>query len=195
MKLSSNLNRDVIMKRQSFTSIEKDTQLIIENLFINNKKISKELKSLILIPQKNCLTEIEEYSDLINSFSLSKMVDEGYIRLAPKLSLDFNSNVQSSLIITTDLITPRKENTSFSQYSLSIIYICNLDIWTLDNFQQRPIEACGLMNGILEGLQLTGIGHLEYKGTSRITPNERMGGYISTYVPVISKEEDRIPND
>ena len=86
------MKRDLINYnlKSSFQSIEKDTELILRKLFIENKPLSEELKKLILINTKDCLdsTNNLKYKEIIDNTSIKNMIDEQYIRLAPKVKFD-----------------------------------------------------------------------------------------------------------
>ena len=44
--------------KSSFQSVEKDIELILKKLFIENKPLSDELKKLLIINTKDCLDEV-----------------------------------------------------------------------------------------------------------------------------------------
>ena len=53
--------------KSSFQSVEKDIELILKKLFVENKPLSDELKKLLIINTKDCLdgTNASKYKILI----------------------------------------------------------------------------------------------------------------------------------
>lgn len=132
MKMCSNFNRNVVQKKSAFNSIEEDIERSIKRLFIEDKNISNELKSLLVIPHKNCLTEIKNYENIINKYSLSKLMQDDFIRISPKMIYDFNAENQAGINVSVDLATPTS-NEEYLQYSLSFFCMCNIDVWELED--------------------------------------------------------------
>jgi hypothetical protein len=85
------MKRDVITIKpvqSSFLSCEKDIEAILKKIFISSRPYSDELKRLLVINTKDCLdsTTNEVYNEKINEMTLAKLIEEGYILLAPKIN-------------------------------------------------------------------------------------------------------------
>ena len=76
----------------SFMGVEKDTRIILENLFTKNKVYADRLKRLLLINTPDCLIDYKnpEYNQLINSMDIKSLIEQDYIRLKPKFELTEN---------------------------------------------------------------------------------------------------------
>ena len=80
------MKRDLILTKpitSSFLSCEKDTELILRKLFVTSKPYSDVLKSLLVIQAPDCLDNIEKYKDVLDSYSVARLVDEGYVQFVP----------------------------------------------------------------------------------------------------------------
>jgi hypothetical protein len=75
--------------KSSFLSCEKDTEEILYKLFIKSRQYSENLKRLLLIPNKDCLTnkENEEYKKLLEQADLNYLRKNGYLKLEPKIRM------------------------------------------------------------------------------------------------------------
>ena len=83
--------------KSSFQSVEKDIELILKKLFVENKPLSDDLKKLLIINTKDCLDEVNasKYKTLIDNMKLKNLREEGYIRLEPKLKFNEHEEVKS----------------------------------------------------------------------------------------------------
>ena len=54
------MKRDLVILnlKSSFQSVEKDIELILKKLFVENKPLSDDLKKLLIINTKDCLDEV-----------------------------------------------------------------------------------------------------------------------------------------
>ena len=109
--------------KSSFLSCEKDTDTILRKLFIESRPFSDTLKRLLVISTKDCLdnTTSEIYNKKIQEMSVKKLIDEGYIRLAPKLNLHENEEIKSYIFITFDHFTPNATNPEFRDCIVNFI--------------------------------------------------------------------------
>lgn len=178
----------------SFLSCEKDSELIVKKLFVDSKPYSDELKRLMLINTKDCLDDRTNpaYIEKIKNTSISDMVEQEYIRFRPKLELEENSEVKSYLIISFDDFTSNSANDHYRDCVIEIDIICHTDYWNLGAFRQRPFKIMGYVDGILNKAQLTGIGRLEFIGSSEIILNQELSGYCLLYRSVHG-DDDGIP--
>lgn len=181
----------------SFLSCEKDTELIIRKLFTDSRPYSDELKRLLLINTKDCLDDRtnQTYIDKINSTSIADLMDQGYIRLKPKLEFGENQEVMSYLVISYDNFVPNSENPHYRDCVIMIDVLCHIDSWDLGNFRQRPIKIAGYIDGILNDNKLTGIGLLEFAGCNEIVLSENLAGYCLMYRAVHGEDDLIEPED
>lgn len=178
----------------SFLSCEKDLQSIIELLFLKSRPHSDILKKLLIITNKDCLTNnCPEYISAINSYTISRLVQEGFIRNKPKLTVD--EDRKSYIIITFTNFLPNGQNPAFRDCMINFDIICNQANWELDGFSNRPVAMMGYIDGILNGQKLSGIGTLQFAGADILVLNEDLMGYSLTYNAVhnnlLSRGDDR----
>lgn len=183
----------------SFLSCEKDAEKILKTLFVESKPYSDRLKRLLIINKPDCLDpdseDNESYQKMIDSKSLGKMIQEGYIRLNPKLKRKEFDGIRSYIIISFDNFSPSK-NPEFRDCNVNFDVICYDDEWSMDNYQIRPLKICGYIDGILNTLtdnnkaifntasnkiKLSGIGEYEFLGCNEAVLNEDISMYRLSY--------------
>lgn len=177
----------------SFLSCEKDAELIIKKLLVDSRPYSEELKRLLLINTKDCLDNRtnQAYKDKIAETSVADMLDQGYIRLQPRISMVENQEVMSYIILSFDNFTPTT-NDHYRDCIVEIDVICHINSWDLGNFRQRPIKIMGYIDGILNECKLTGIGTLNFIGSNEIVLSEELAGYCLMY-RAVHGDDDLIP--
>ena len=166
----------------SFLSCEKDAEIIIKKLLADSRPYSDELKRLLLINTRDCLDDRTnpEYIKKIEETSIADLVDQGYIRMKPKIAMEENQEVKSYIILSFDNFTP-SSNLHYRDCIVEIDIICHIDTWDLGNFRQRPIKIMGYIDGILADNKLTGIGNLEFVSSDEIVLSEELAGYCLMY--------------
>lgn len=193
------MRKDVIKiqpLKSSFLSCEKDAELILQNLFSDSGKYSDMLKRLLIVNTPDCLdTNNQEYQDLIDSYSLGDLIDQGYIRLAPKIPRGQHQNIKSYILISFDNFSP-SSNPQFRDCTINFDIICYMDEWCLDNYQVRPLKICGYIDGILNSLsdknrsiansvgnhiKLSGIGEYNFLGCNLAVLNQDISMYTLSY--------------
>ena len=188
------MKRDLINYnlKSSFQSIEKDTELILRKLFIENKPLSEELKKLILINTKDCLdsTNSLKYKEIIDNTSIKNMIDEQYVRLAPKVRFGEHEEVKSYIILSFDNFTPNATNPEFRDCTVSFDIICHTDYWDIGNFRIRPLKIAGIIDGILNNNKLTGIGTFQFMGCKELVLNEDLSGYTLMFRAIHQTDGD-----
>ncbi len=193
------MRRDVIEipgLTSSFLSIEKDIELILRKLFFDNQIYNRQLLRLLVIPTKDCLSNItnEEYKQKIAETSLSTLIQEGYVKLAPKIAMPEHEKVKSYIIISFDNFTPNEKNPQFRDCTIHFDIITHTDYWSMDNYQIRPIKIAGYIDGILNETKLTGIGTLNFIGMNELVLDEVLSGYTLSY-RAIHGSDDKIPDE
>lgn len=188
----------------SFLGCEKDTIQILEALFIKSKPYSDYLKRLLIINKADCLdSSIEEYQKMIDSKSLKNLIDEGYVRLKPKIQMQEYQDIKSYILLNFDSFTPNK-NPEYRDYNINFDIICYLDEWCLNDFQLRPLMICGYIDGILNSItdnnraaitstghhtKLTGIGEYKFLGCTEAVLNNDVSMYTLSYRGVHFSED------
>ena len=193
------MKRDTIENpdlNSSFLSIEKDIERILTKLFFDHQIQNKQLLRLLVIPMKDCLTNLtnEEYKKVIEETTLSTLMKDGYIKLAPKIPMPEHEKVKSYIIISFDSFSPNHTNPQFRDCVINFDIICHTDYWTMDNYQIRPLKIAGYIDGILNNTKLTGIGTLNFVGCQELILDEVLSGYTLTY-RAVHGSDDRIPDD
>lgn len=195
------MRKDLILTQQiqsSFFSCPDDTKKILEKLFVESRPYSDKLKRLLLVNNPDCLDmSNEEYQEYINNFSLSDLINKGYVRLNPKISRGTHEEIKSYMLITFDNFSPNKTDPSYLDYTIHFDIICYNDAWVLNNFAVRPLTICGYIDGILNSItdknknfynntnksqiKLTGIGEYAILGCNQVVLNEDLSMYSLTY--------------
>lgn len=183
------MKRDVIMPardfKSSFLSCEKDCETILRKLFLTSKPYSEELIRLLVINTKDCLenTTSKAYQEIVDSMSLSKLIDDGYIKLAPKLTRVEHGEAMSYIIVSFDNFT-QSANPEFRDCTISFDVLCPVDEWHLTDFQLRPLKIIGYIDGILNKARLSGIGQLNFLSCNELLLDETIAGYTLMYEAV-----------
>ena len=178
--------------KSSFQSIEKDTEIILRKLFIENKPLSDELKKLLIINTKDCLDDPNaiKYKTLIDEKSLKKLVDEGYIYLSPKIKLKEFPEVKSFIIMTFDHFTPNETNPEFRDCTVNFIIVSYTEYWDIGNYRIRPLKIAGVIDGILNNSKLTGIGQFHFMGCTEAVFDENLSGYTISFRAIHQTDGD-----
>lgn len=167
----------------SFLSCEKDTETILRRLFIESQPHNQTLKRLLVINTKDCLTNLDEpiYKKKLAEMNLPKLVQEGYVKLAPKIRIPEHEEIKVYLILTYDNFVPTS-NPKFRDCTIHFDIICHTDYWQMDNYQIRPLKIAGFIDGILNNAKLSGIGTLQFMGCKELVLDEVLSGYCLTYL-------------
>lgn len=112
--------------QSSFLSCEKDTEAIINKLFVESRPYSDYLKRLLLINTKDCLYDMTnpKYLEIIKHTSVQDLREKGYIRLEPKILMGENEEVKSYIRLSYDHFTP-SGNPHFRDCIVEIDIICH----------------------------------------------------------------------
>ena len=179
----------------SFFSCEKDTELILEKLFIQNRQKGNELKRLLVINTPDCLdTTNEKYQQIVESKSVKDLKNEQYIKITPKIAFKEHEEVKSYILISFDNFIPNATNPEFRDCTVSFDIICHTDYWDLGGFQLRPLKIAGYIDGLLNNCKLTGIGTFQFLGCSELILDENLAGYTLMY-SAVHGSDDRIDNN
>lgn len=180
----------------SFLSCEKDTETILRKLFISSQPYSDQLKRLLVINTKDCLDNItdEVYLNKIKEMSLSKLRDDGYVKLEPKIKLPEHEKIKSYIIISFDNFAPNAENPEFRDCNINFDVLCHTDYWDIGNYRLRPFKILGIIDGLLDKTRLSGIGTLQFAGCNELILDQNLSGYTLTY-RAVHMTDDRLPGE
>ena len=131
-----------------------------------------------------------KYKTLIDNMKLKDLREEGYIRLEPKLKFNEHEEVKSYLILSLDNFTPNATNPEFRDCTVSFDIICHTDYWDIGNYRLRPIKIAGIIDGILNGSKLTGIGEFLFMGCNELILNEELSGYTLMFRAIHQTDGD-----
>ena len=178
--------------KSSFLSCEKNTELILQKLFVDNKQHSRELKKLLIINTKDCLNN-PKYDDIVNKMSVGDMINEGYVRLYPKFAMQEHQEVKAYILISYDNFA-MTDNPEFRDCTIDFDIICHTDYWDCGDFKIRPLQIAGYIDGLLNNEKLVGIGTLHFLGCKELLYNEHLSGYTLSFAAVHGRE-DYIPDE
>lgn len=184
--------------KSTFLSCEKDQETILKKLFVNSKPYSDKLKRLLVLNNPDCLDDTNvEYHRVIEDFPLSKLKQDGYIRVTPRLDLDEHEQMKSYIILSFDDFVP-SANPEYRDSIISFTVICNTDVWELDDYKLRPYQIAAMIDGLMNNTKLSGIGTLNFIGASMINYDERLSGIILMYSATHEADyngDEQIPAD
>lgn len=174
------MKRDAIVTqnlKSSFLSCEKDAETIIKKLFVTSKPYSDDLKRLLVINKKDCLDKSNEnYQKIIENTSVKELMEEKYITLVPKIKMKEHEEIKSYIVLSFDNFTPTS-NPEYRDCTVSFDIFCHTDYWDLGDYKLRPVKIMGIIDGLLNNSKLSGIGTLQFLGSSEIVVNEEISGY------------------
>lgn len=179
----------------SFLSCEKDFETILKKLFIENPKRAEELKRLLVINTKDCLDnkESEVYKETIKKATLPMLINEGYVKINPRIDFSEHEELKSYIIISFDNFMPNAKNPEFRDCSVIIDIVCPTKQWELGNYRLRPLKIAGYIDGLLNKSKLSGIGVLNFMSCEELVLDPELGGYTLLY-RAIHGVDDIIPD-
>jgi hypothetical protein len=177
--------------QSSFLSCEKDTELILNRLFVEGKQYSKWLKRLLVINTKDCLDQnITKYDDIVDKISIADLIEKQYIRTTPRLEFNEHEDVQSYILLSYDNFTTNPANDQFRDCMINFDIICHTKQWDLDNLRVRPLMIAGYIDGILNLGKLSGVGETVFLGCNELILDQNLAGYTLSYQVVHFTEDD-----
>lgn len=180
--------------RSSFLSIEKDTETIINKLFVESKPYSDILKRLLVINGADCLdnTTNEVYNEAVAKATPAWLKKNNYIITVPRVPLNEFEEKKSYIIISFDTFTQNATNTEYRDCIVAIDVVSHIDTWDLGDYRLRPLKIVGYIDGILNNNRLSGIGLFQFIGCSMLHLTEDLSGYTLMY-RAIHGIDDKIP--
>lgn len=177
--------------QSSFLSCEKDTELILNRLFVDGKQYSRWLKRLLIINNKDCLDKnITKYDDIVDKFSVADLFNKQYIRTTPRLELNEHEDVQSYILLNFDNFTTNSANNQFRDCIINFDIICHTKQWDLNDLRVRPLMIAGYIDGILNLGKLSGVGETVFLGCNELILDQNLAGYTLSYQVVHFSEDD-----
>ena len=191
MARGSRMNGYVGEFKSSFLSCEKDTEAIINKLFVESAPYSDYLKRLLVINTNDCLNDMTnpKYLEKIKSMSIQELKKQKYIRFSPTLEMGENEECKSYILITFDNFAPSATNPYFRDCVIEIDIVCHTEYWDIGNFRQRPLKIAGYIDGILNNTKLSGLGTLNFVGCNEIVLNQNLSGYCLMYSAVHGNDD------
>lgn len=177
--------------QSSFLNIEKDTETIFKKLFIESRPYSDDLKSLLVVNAKDCLSNKVKYQDIIDKITL-KDLKEKYFLTTPNIPSEEHEEAKNYIVISFDNFSPNKTNPEYRDCTIHFDILGYTEYWELEDFQLRPIKIIGYIDGILNNCKLSGIGTLNFEGCKELLVNSSFSGYTLTY-RAIHGSDDKIP--
>lgn len=178
------MKRDLILTKpitSSFLSCEKDTELILRKLFVTSKPYSDVLKSLLVIQAPDCLDNIEKYKDVLDSYSVARLVDEGYVQFVPLSQRKEHEQVKASLLLYFDNFKKDYNNPEFRDCDVLFYALVHPNHENLGNLRQRSLKIIGYVDGLLNNAKLSGIGTLVFSGAGKEITDSNQCGYSLRY--------------
>lgn len=167
--------------KSSFLSMEKDTNLIINKMFKNER-----LKRLLHYTTSDALNKPNIGEDA----SLELIYNN--IKIVPKLYID--GKVLNYIIINFNNFTPSK-NPEFRDNIIEFDIVCHFDQWQLQDFALRPYKIAAEIDSMFNNTHLTGIGELQFLGMTQININDEFGGVCLMYEATHGGEDKKyMPN-
>ena len=167
-----------IFPKSSFLSIEKDLNILTNEMFKNTR-----LQRLLYYTTNDALDKPN-----LTEEQVAELFQKN-IKVVPKLYID--GSVLNYIIISFDNFTTNAENPEFRDNIISFDIICHFDQWQLkDSFQLRPYRIAAEIDTILNAKRLTGIGELNFLGANQLILNDEFAG-ISLMYAAVHGEEDK----
>lgn len=192
------MKRDTIMTKpikSTFYSCEKDAEAIIKKLFVSSKPYSDDLKRLLVINTKDCLDKSNQnYQKIVENTSVKELLEGKYITLVPKVKMKEHEEVKNYVVISFDNFSPTT-NPQYRDCTVSFDIYCHTDYWDLGDYALRPLKIAGIIDGILDGSRLSGIGTFQFLGLNQLAVSEELSGYSLIFEAVHGNDDMLAPEE
>ena len=169
------------LPKSSFLSMEKDMNLIVNQMFKNER-----LKRLLHYTSRDALNRPNVTED--ESLNLIK----NNIKIVPKMYID--GSVLNYILINFNNFTP-SGNPEFRDNVIEFDIICHFDQWQLEDFALRPYKIAAEIDSMFNNSRLTGIGKLQFLGATQIILNDEFAGVCLLYEATHGEEDKKfMPN-
>ena len=177
--------------QSSFLSCEKDTEIILNKLFVESRPYSNWLKRLLIINTPDCLdTNITKYDKIVEQYSVKDLKDKSYIRTTPRLEFNEHEDVQSYILLSFDNFTTNSNNVLFRDCMVNFDIICHTKQWEMNDYRIRPLMIMGYIDGILNLSKLSGVGEFVFLGAQELILDPNLAGYTLSYSAIHFTEDD-----
>lgn len=163
--------------KSSFNSVEKDLAYITQKISENESL----MKLLVLKENDTKPLSAKEKKEILKN----------NIRIVPKLS-DFNTDVESYIVISFDNFTQNNENPEYRDKILIFDIICHLDTWNMDDFKLRPYKILGHLDMMFNKKSLDGTCTINFMGANVLSSNESISGITALYSVIYPIKGDSI---
>ena len=179
--------------KSAFLSVDKDFEQIFKILFVNSQPYSDELKRLLIVNTKDCLDKDNAYyNKLVKDFPLSKLVEDGYLIFDGEVVHPEHEEIKSYITLQVNQFSPNATNPYFRDAEFSFNICSHYDYKYLGDFSSRPLKIAGYIDGLLDGVKLSGLGKLEFDGLTELTMGTAYSGYKLNY-KTVHGVDDTIP--
>ena len=169
------------LPKSSFLSMEKDTGIIIDRMFKNER-----LKRLLFYNSRDALRKPNITED-----QALELINKN-IKIVPKLYVD--GSVLNYIIINFKNFTP-SENPEFRDNVIEFDIICHFDQWQLEDFALRPYKIAAEIDSMFNNTHLTGIGELQFIGATQTVLTDEFAGLCLLYEATHGGEDKKfMPN-
>ena len=169
------------LPKSSFLSMEKDTGIIIDKMFKNER-----LKRLLFYNSRDALRKPNITED-----QALELINKN-IKIVPKLYVD--GSVLSYIIINFDKFIP-SENPEFRDNIIEFDIVCHFDQWQLKDFALRPYKIAAEIDSMFNNTHLTGIGELQFIGATQTVLTDEFAGLCLLYEATHGEEDKKfMPN-
>lgn len=177
--------------QSSFLSCEKDTEIILNKLFVESQQYSNYLKRLLIINTPDCLDpSITRYDEIVKEYSIKDLKDKDYIRQSPRLEFNEHEDVQSYIHLSFDNFMTNQVNERFRDCMVHFDIMCHTKQWEMQGFKIRPLMIAGYIDGILNFNKLSGVGKFMFAGCQEVVLDSNLAGYTLTYEAIHFTEDD-----
>lgn len=190
------MKRDLILTKpitSSFLSCEKDTEKILRKLFVESRPYSDMLKSLLVIQAPDCLSNLENYKTTLDTYSIARLIKEGYIRFSPLTRFAEHEQIKTYLYIYFDDFSRDYSNPEFRDCHVQFHVITHHDQEDLGDFQLRSIKTIGYIDGLINNAKLSGIGTLNFANAYSFVQDEHFGGFTLIYEATHGRDDQIEP--
>lgn len=169
------------LPKSSFLSMEKDMNLIVNQMFKNER-----LKRLLHYTSRDALSRPNITED--ESLELIK----NNIKIVPKMYVD--GSLLNYILINFNNFTP-SGNPEFRDNVIEFDIVCHFDQWQLEDFALRPYKIAAEIDSMFNNSRLTGIGKLQFLGATQIILNDEFAGVCLLYEATHGEEDKKfMPN-
>lgn len=172
------------LPKSSFLSIEKDINIIFNNILKNER-----LKRLLYYTTPDAL----EKKNLTQEESVGLFGTQ--ILRVPRIRIDDLGNYKNFLVVKFDHFIQNQTNPEFKDNVIEFDIICHYDMWELKDLALRPYKIAAEIDSMFNKKKLTGIGLLEFAGGNFIPLNEDYAIFCMYYQAIHGGEDEvNIPN-